>query len=281
MSFLASVVIPAHDEQSRILHTLARLHAGLEGAELDVVVVCNGCHDRTADVVRRTYPHVRVREVPEASKAAAVAVGNALSDVYPRIHLDADIALSGRSLRALVTALDEPGVQAAAPVRAVSRTGAARPVRWYYDVWERLPQVQEGLFGRGVFALTEEGQRRVDALPAVMSDDLAVSEAFAPHERRIVQDAVAVVRTPRTTADLVRRRVRVVTGNAQATDLGLRRPTSVTSVSTLGRMAMTDLHVALRLPVFVAVTGLARYRSRQAVAAGDFTTWLRDESSRA
>lgn len=52
-------------------------------------------------------------------------------------------------------------------------------MRWYYDVWQRLPQVREGLFGRGMIVLSPEGHERVRALPQVMSDDLAMSESFA------------------------------------------------------------------------------------------------------
>jgi cellulose synthase/poly-beta-1,6-N-acetylglucosamine synthase-like glycosyltransferase len=281
MAPLASVVIPAHNEQASILGTLARLRTGLEDATLDVVVVCNGCTDRTADVVRRTYPDIRVLEIAEASKNAAIDAGNAATDVFPRVHLDADVTVSGRSIRALVAALEEDGVLAVAPARAVVRDKVARLVRWYYDVWEQLPQVREGLFGRGVFALSEEGQRRVSALPRIMSDDLAASEAFSPGERRIVADAVVVVRPPQTMGDLVRRRVRVATGNAQASRVGARGAESVTSLSTLGRMALAEPSMSVRLPVFIGVAGVARYRSRHAVAAGDFTTWLRDESSRA
>jgi hypothetical protein len=37
---------------------------------------------------------------------------------------------------------------------------------------------------------------------------------------------------------------------------------------------------AAKLPVFAAVTVAARLGARRSVARGDFTTWLRDESSR-
>ncbi len=155
------------------------------------------------------------------------------------------------------------------------------PVRSYYRVWERLPQVRHGLFGRGAVALSAEGQRRVDALPHVMSDDLAVSEAFEARERCVVDEATVVVRPPRTTADLLNRRVRVVTGNAQATDLGIRHRESVTTPAVLARMAIHDPRVGLRIPLFLGIGLVARWKSRRAVRTGDFTTWLRDESSRA
>lgn len=275
----ASVVIPAHDEAQVIGRTLRGLLDRTAAGRLEVVVVCNGCTDDTAEVARR-FAGVRVIEVPEPSKQRAMAVGNQAATAFPRVHLDADVTISGADLLILAHAVTG-GVHAAAPARVLPLRRSSWVVRAYYRVWEQLPQVRDGLFGRGVIALSEEGQRRVDALPRVLSDDLAASEAFDGSERLVVPDAFAVVHPPRTAADLLRRRVRVVTGNAQATDLGIRHRSAVTTPSVLLRMSVRDPRIGVRMPLFLGIGLVARWRSRRAVRAGDFTTWLRDESSRA
>jgi glycosyltransferase involved in cell wall biosynthesis len=277
---VASVVIPAHDEAASIGRTLRALRTGLGGHELDVVVVCNGCSDDTAEVARRADPRARVVEIAQPSKNEAVRVGNAATDVFPRVHLDADIELEGSAVLALLAPLDDAGVLATAPLRSVPRAGCSRWVRWYYDVWEALPHVESGLFGRGVVVLSREAQARVAAQAEMMNDDLGMSDAFSAAERRVVTGAVAVVRPPRTVQDLVRRRIRVATGNAQAARLGVRRPASRTRVRTLVALAVTRPGLALRLPVFLGVYVVAALGARRAVRAGDFQTWQRDESSR-
>jgi glycosyltransferase involved in cell wall biosynthesis len=274
----ASVVIPAHDESVVIARTLTALLDGLSPDEVDVVVVCNGCTDDTADMAR-SFAGVRVIEIEEASKARAVATGNLATSAYPRVHLDADVEISGTDVLRLVRAVEGP-VLAAGPRRVLPTAGCTRLVRAYYRVWEALPQVRTGLFGRGVMVLSRTGQQRVDALPRVMSDDLAVSEAFEPHERRVVDEASVVVHPPRTVGDLLRRRTRVVTGNEQAGELGVRRPESRTTLRALVRLGVADPAVGLCLPVFVGVGLVARLRARRAIRAGDFDTWLRDDSSR-
>lgn len=283
MAPIAGVVIPAYNEERGILRTLAALHDGLQPGDLEVVVVCNGCTDRTAEVVRAAYPDIRVLEIPQPSKAEAVAVGNAASSVFPRVHLDADVRITGVGIMRLVAPLVAPdeGVLATAPHRVLDTKASALLVRSYYDVWEHLPQVRDGLFGRGVFALSEAGQARVDALPRLMSDDLAVSEAFAPSERLVARAAQVVVVPPRTVRDLVRRRVRAATGNAQASAAGARSEASATSMRMLAKLSLSRPALAIRMPVFVGVALVARSRSRKAVRDGDFQTWLRDESSRA
>lgn len=279
-SISASVIIPAHNEERSIARTLTALLDGGERSDLDVVVVCNGCTDDTAGVARRFAPLVRVVEISEASKNAAVRAGNAASSVFPRVHLDADVELPGADVRALTAPLLDDDFLASAPQRSVPRDGCSPLVRWYYDVWEQLPQVRSGLFGRGVVALSAAGQARVSVLPSVMSDDLAMSDAFDEGERIVVDGATVVVRPPRTIRDLVRRRVRVATGNEQAHRGGVRRQESGTSLSQLGRLAREQPLLAPRMLVFFGVTVVARMLSRRAVRAGDFTTWQRDESSR-
>lgn len=278
---MAGVVIPAHNEERVIARTLGRLAVGVSRDDLEVVVVCNGCTDRTAEVARSVAPWARVLEVPKPSKAEAVRVGNVAGTVFPRVHLDADVAISGADVLNLVQSLREPGVLAAAPQRVLLRDRSSRLVRWFYDVWEQLPQVRSGLFGRGVVAVSEEGQRRVDALPQLMSDDLGISEAFDPGERRVVWTAFAEVRAPGTFGDLIRRRVRVATGNTQVNQVGVRRPESATTWATLARLAVRKPGLAPRVPLFLFVGVVAKVQSRRAVRSGDFTTWLRDESSRA
>lgn len=277
---VASVVIPAHNEAASIGRTLRALRHGVGEEDLDVVVVCNGCSDETAEVARQADPRARVVEIARPSKAEAVRVGNLSTDVFPRVHLDADIELSGTAVLELLAPIANGQVMATAPLRRLPRAGCSPWVRWYYDVWEALPQVESGLFGRGVVVLSEAAQARVGHLSGMMNDDLGLSDAFSADERMIVTSAVAVVRPPRTLRDLVRRRIRVATGNVQAARLGVQRPESRTRPRTLLVLAVSRPGLAMRLPVFLGVYLVAALGARRAVRAGDFETWQRDESSR-
>jgi hypothetical protein len=160
---------------------------------------------------------------------------------------------------------------------------AGRPwtVRWYYDVWARLPEVRAGLFGRGVVALSEQGHERFAGLPPVLADDLAVSLLFTPPERCIVPGTYVLVHTPRTLADLLRRRVRAAEGVAQIERAPQAPPSSArTRVSDLLTISLTSPLRPLRVAFFLAVAVFARLASRRAVARDDYSTWRRDESSR-
>jgi hypothetical protein len=275
-----SVVVPAHNEARVIGRLLEHLVSG-EPDELDVIVVANGCNDATTEVAASFGPPVRVAALPVASKRDALDTGDRLARGFPRIYVDADVELGAQDIRALAAALHSPSVLAAVPERVLDLSGRPWLVRWYYDVWMRLPEVRSGLFGRGVIAVSQAGHERVASLPPVMGDDLAVSLAFSPIERIVVPDAKVVIHTPRTVGDLMHRRVRAAIVVTQLEHTAGAPDTSArTSLSDLAAIVRGDPRMAPRIGVFLAVAVLARLRARQATRHGGYSTWLRDESSR-
>jgi glycosyltransferase involved in cell wall biosynthesis len=277
---VTSVVIPAHDEAAvigRLLGALCPPGASTPDP-LEVVVVCNGCTDGTADVVRE-WPEVRLIELTAPSKHTALMTGLDAITTTPCVLVDADVEIDAASIRALAGAFDGR-LLAAAPARRVPLDRSSVPVRAYYAVWSQLPSVVSGLYGRGVIALASDAVDRVRALPPVMGDDLAISEMFAPTERGIVDGAVVTVHPPRTVRDLHRRRVRAATGNAQADAAGRRGAGATNSLGDLVRIGVRTPSTVPAIPVFVAVSLAGRLGARRAVRRRDFTTWRRDETSR-
>jgi glycosyltransferase involved in cell wall biosynthesis len=278
---VVTVIVPAHNEARVIGRLLSQLLSDARPGELDIIVVPNGCTDDTAEIAASFGSAVRVVPVPVASKQEALRAGDRAARDFPRLYVDADVELRTEDVRALDAALRRPGTFAAGPRRVLALSGSPWPVRWYYDVWTRLPAVQAGLFGRGVIGVNSVGHQRVANLPPLMSDDLAAALVFGPDEGMIVPDARVVVHPPRTLGDLVRRRVRVVTGVTQIEHNELA-PDSTARTKPVDLLAIIKLQPAMlpRVMVFVAVTVLARLQARGAARRRDYSTWLRDESSR-
>ncbi|WP_127360106.1 glycosyltransferase [Actinacidiphila soli] len=288
---MTSIVIPAHNEARVIGRLLDSLLADSSDDEIDIVVVCNGCTDETAQVAGARGARVRVVETPIPSKHAALRAGDEHARGFPRLYVDADVVIAGADVRALTDPLltaspkDSPAILATAPERELPLAACAWRVRVYYQVWQRLPAVRDGLFGRGVIAVSEAGHARIAALPPLMADDLAASLAFAPDERLVVGTAAVVIQPPRTWSDLIRRRIRAAVSTAQLE--GHQRPEAGPAVAS-ARTSKADLRAMLRkqprlfagVVVFVAAAVIARRGARKAIRAQDFGTWLRDESSR-
>jgi hypothetical protein len=217
VSALASVVIPAHDEASGIAETLRTLLTDVPQDALEVVVVCNGCSDDTADVARGV-PGVEVVEIAEASKVAALRVGDAQVETFPRIYLDADVGLTGAGAVAIARSLevDAPRVAGVLPDLDLSRS--TRPVRRFYEFRQRLPVFRDGIIGAGVYAMNRHGRARFGVWPDVLGDDQFVLRHFEAHERVLVRDHRSVVHGPPDLGTLIRRAVRIRRGNAELTE---------------------------------------------------------------
>nr|WSW57799.1 glycosyltransferase [Streptomyces sp. NBC_00998] len=288
---MTSIVIPAHNEGRVIGRLLDALLADAPASGPDIVVVCNGCTDDTAAVAGARGPRVRVVEIPTPSKHTALRIGDEHARGFPRLYVDADVEFAAAGVRALAGALAaSPDLLAAAPGRDIPLSGCAWSVRAYYRVWQRLPAVREGLFGRGVIAVSEAGHARIAALPPLMADDLAASLAFASQERCVVEAARVVVHPPRTWGDLIRRRVRAATSSAElerfqaagasGSPEGAHAPSARTGTGDLRALLRDRPSLLPGVVVFVVAALVARRGARKAIRTGDFSTWLRDESSR-
>ena len=115
----------------------------------------------------------------------------------------------------------------------------------------------------------------------MLAEDLAASLAFSPAERVIVAGARAIVHPPRTLAHLLRVRVRAAVGVAQVERTeGAPTSTARTRPHDLLAIVRNKPSMVPKVALFLTITILARIRASRTVRNGDFSTWLRDESSR-
>ena len=213
-----NVIIPAHNEESVIERTLQVLLQGPGAEEFNVVVVCNGCSDGTAALVRQRFPAVTMLERDEASKTAAINAGIGATRGGPVLLLDADIELETSAARTLFEAVRRPGVDAAIGHMVPDTEGAHWMVRAFYRVWMQHPYLRNGKFAAAI-ALSADGLARLGTLPQVTADDSYLRRVF-PAERVAVVDSVRfLVRTPRTLSSLVRVRSRSYRGNRELDSL--------------------------------------------------------------
>lgn len=208
---MTSIIVPAHDEAETISSCLGSLMEDAHPGEFQVVVVANGCSDRTADLARTVHPDVTVVETQVASKANAIRLGESIATRFPRLYVDGDVRMTTRDARAVRDALLTSLAASPRPLYRLELT--TWPVRAYYQVWRGRPGVRAGLVGAGVYGLSEEGRERFGEFPDVLADDYFVQQLFAPGERRVVEGASSIVEPPKGLVALVDRRVRVTIGN--------------------------------------------------------------------
>jgi glycosyltransferase involved in cell wall biosynthesis len=210
---LASVIIPAHDEASVIERCLWSFRSCV--SDFEVIVVCNGCTDDTADRAR-AFDDVRVIEIDAASKVLALNAGDAAATVLPRIYIDADVQIDPEAVRAVAQALIA-GAPASAPLLVMDMSRSTLAVRAYFSIWRRLGYANDSMLGSGVYGLSAEGRARFGEFPDLISDDGFVYSHFAPTERVNPPGARFTTQAPRTLYATFRRRIRTTQGNKQLT----------------------------------------------------------------
>lgn len=268
-----AVIIPAHDEAAVIARTLDSLRLLSEGSGVEVIVVCNGCSDDTADLARR-FDGVRVEETAIPSKTAAMNLGDETATGWPRLYLDADIEIDPEAVLAVFDVLGEPGVLGARARYVYDATGASLPVRSYYRARSRIPGPPLRLWGAGGYATNEEGHRRFGRFPEVTADDSWFDEQFGDEEKRVVATVPMRVRTPRDLRGLLAVLTRQRRGYLE---LGLVSAASSRGPALLG--SIRGVRGAVDAGWYVALTFISRRRAGIALRKGR-RRWERDASSR-
>jgi hypothetical protein len=282
---VGSVIVPAHDEERVIRRCLDALLSDVAPGALEVVVVCNGCTDRTAQIAEGYAPAVRVLRLTEASKLAALRAGDAAATVFPRLYLDADVELRGADAVRVLEELDAGPALAARPPLHYDTGGCSLLVRRYYRARVLVPGLMGRLWGAGVYGLSKAGHQRVAGWPDGVADDLFVDSSFADHEIAIASSGPVVVHPPRTASSLVAvlaRGIQLKPGSAAG---GAGMP----GVPPRPRHGLRDTLKGLLdlfrerpgegidVAVYAGIATLSRMTARNRGAAG----WIRDESSRA
>jgi len=281
-----SIIIPAHNEARVIRRTLEALTRGAAPGELEVIVVCNGCTDDTAVVVRAfsrgtmVGGEVRLIETEVPSKTNALNLGDTVARYFPRFYVDADVVLPYTVLEALASRLEAGDVLAVAPRFRMALETCSWAVRAFYDINGRVPSSREGIGGSGVYGLSSEGRSRFKTFPNLTADDGFVRVQFTPTERATVEQYYSMVFAPRNLHELIRIKTRSHLGIAE-----LRSCYPALWANKGSGNGRALLRLALipwlwpRLAMYGYVKVVARIRAKNRWAKKQLT-WERDETSR-
>ena len=139
-----SIVVPAYNEELRLLPTLQRLHKYLSNQPLryEIVVVDDGSRDGTCALVEREMPRIAglrlVRQMPNRGKGAAVRTGMLAARGQIRVMCDADGSMPPEQLPALLAPITACKAEIAIGSRYApgAKTDVKQPK--YRVLWSRL-----------------------------------------------------------------------------------------------------------------------------------------------
>lgn len=276
-----SIVIPAHNEREVISRCLSAITAQAHDNEFEIVVVCNGCTDNTAELAAsHAYP-VKVVQTSVGSKSNALNLGDAAAKCFPRIYVDADVCLSTDAVRQVRDCLCGGRFHAAAPTMRLNLDDRGWMMRAYFAVWQRLPYCHDSMVGSGVYGLSEIGRSRFRQFPDTMADDNFVRMHFHPSSRKALSTCHFDTTPPRTIGGLVKIKAR---GHVADRKLRAQFPDLYERGAINHRGALFGLASQPSwwpsLAVYVAVKCAVRVRAFVKYHLGDTRRWERDDSAR-
>jgi len=280
---IASIVIPAYNEERVIGRCLAHMLDNAAPGELEIIVVCNGCHDSTAARAREFAAYgITVLETKVASKTNALNIGDAAAIIFPRLYVDADIQLSILTIRSMVELFQKDHqVLLCAPRPVVDYSRSDGRVRAFYRVWTRLPYFTEVLIGSGVYAFSREGRARFGVFPDIIADDEYARRIVRPDQRRSSAGNF-VISAPRSLTALIniQTRARAGTYELEKKFPELKMCCTTSPRRTVKVIAKTP-SMWLDAPIYLAVMFAAKLRAHKKLASTAAHAWNRDETARA
>jgi glycosyltransferase involved in cell wall biosynthesis len=274
-----SIVIPAHNEEQVIGRCIGSIVRDAAPGEFEVVVVTNGCTDRTAEVAS-AFAEVSVVDCPVASKPAALNAGDEAATGFPRMYIDADIEVDAAAVRAVGAALDA-GAKLAAPMLAHDLVGRPWAVRAYLEIWAQLPYAADDHIGSGFYGLSAEARALFDRFPDTMAEDFFIRSLVPASERRAVPGHHFTVHPPYTVHSLIKIRARMFAANAANRELFARDAKDVQRghLQGMARLAKQPRNWP-GLAVYVAVVGVAKTMAARKNRSARADVWERDTTAR-
>lgn len=273
---LPAVIIPAHNEELSIATLLRALMPGVQKKRYNITVACNGCSDRTAEIVRYHFPQVCCIELEQASKVAALNAAENAELGFPRIYIDADVVISSSAVEALIDACRNASSPTVVAPRAVPKNdGCEWVVRTYYQAWQKTVFFRLHGFGSGVYALNRAAREKFERFPNLISDDGFVRQILNYDNIRVVESAKSLVKSPRDFAGLIRIKTRSKLGSLEIRD----SETKIGEGPQFKQRFLQRPTITERL-VYGGINLLALFNAHRLIRKQGRAHWLRDETSR-
>lgn len=223
-----TVLIAAYNEEVGIADTLSSV-LSQDVPQLQVIVVDDGSHDRTAEIARQFAhqdPRVLVLQQPNAGKAAALNHAIRYAQHPVSVSVDADSALAPGTLARLAAHFNDPRVGAVAgDVKVAGPATLLTQLQGIeYSVGQHLDKRAQDVLGAVSVVPGAAGAYRTELmqnLGGYSSDtltedmDLTFSIAAAGFQVRFEPDAISYTEPPTSVRNLWKQRMRWMYGTFQ------------------------------------------------------------------
>ena len=226
-----SVIVPVHNEATRLDETVPRLLEGLPPG-CEVIYVCNGCTDGSERLLRALVGKSAQIITAPRGKAKAIRSGEERAHLMPRFYVDADVTIGGADLAKLALRLVEP-IELVSPRIVFDMRGVGPAMRRVYRLSLSLPHARHAAFHH-VLGVSAAARSRWGRFPDLLADDAFIESRIPLKHKRVMSDVTVTVRPPRTLWSWIRVRARWHAGHRQMRRAGYAPPHTHGQFRTVG-----------------------------------------------
>lgn len=276
-----TIIIAAYNEENCIGELLSNLGHGKSNL-FQIVVICNGCTDNTENIIREKFPNVYLGIAQTASKSLAIRTAESLNIGFPRLYLDADIALNQQQAETLFKKVqNDDRIGLFVPSSITDTKSSSYFVDQYYQAWYSTGFVKNKGFGCGCYIINEPSRQTFNLWPELISDDGFLREVF--NDIIILKQVCVTVAAPKTLFSLLKIKTRSKYGNIELkkylSDNNLsyesKHKQSNKEVSSFNPLSLSFKHAI----IYSFVNAYAKAAAHWNLFTGTFK-WHRDNSNR-
>jgi len=274
-----SIIIPAYDEEKLIGTRIKNLLEPLATNCNEIIIVCNGCTDATADQARKIINqlanksaldcHIIVVELNIGSKINALNHAVNISKNPISVLLDADIEISSGDCAELVNFMTHNNLLAASPTSEFNYKQANWLNRRFYKIVSSSTYNKEHRIAN-VIALSAEAKAKLFPLPNVIADDAYIQRMIGKSDYKLLNTIHYTFNCPRTTLAMLKVQSRIIRGNLE---LKSKYPNLIAPKSKVSKSS------ALDRAIFITIKTAAFIIARLELLF-NVKKWHKDDSSR-
>lgn len=274
-----SIIIPAYNEERLIAARLEHLLIPLNNFCDEIIIVCNGCTDKTASKARFALNrlleinnfdcHVIIEELKLGSKTKALNHGIKVSKNPVVVLLDADIDITSDGCAKLVNFLSENNLQAASPAPNFNFCDAHWLNKRFYKVVSASSYNKKHRIAN-VIALSKSAKTELFPLPNVIADDAYIQRVIGESNYRLMSTLSYTFHCPKSVLAMFKVQARIIRGNLE---LKRKFPTLKPPKNTIPSTNLINKSVFIAIKIIALV--IARYE-----LTFNIEKWHKDESSR-
>ena len=262
---MLSVIIPAHNEAALIGPCLQTVLESNGDMQIEIIVVANGCDDETVSIAQSYQEQTQalgweltVLDLAKGGKLGALNAADEVARGDQRLYLDADVLISTALLKQIHVMLECSQPRYASGTLIIPRPNSFVS-RAYRATYQKVPFMQQGVPGAGVFAMNAAGRARWGGWPDIISDDtfarlhFSAGERFkvkATHQWPLVEgwkNLVAVRRRQNAGVDEIREKYPELLANDDTPNLGLSGKLKLAASNPVGFAVYAGVALVVRL----------------------------------